>query len=143
MAEVVSGVGKSAKRTDMNTSNKLTQAVQDRIPSQSYGDQVQLNQIQSGANLQGASYKVPKMGPIEPITPNTPTVPLFAETLRPDEAPETGMGFNKGAMSPGPEVLIGTNYQSPKLSDRVAPAVQADPNPETQAFYDFLVERGL
>jgi len=143
MAEVVSGVGKSAKRTDMNTSNKLTQAIQDRVPSKFYGDQVQLNQLQSGADLQGPSYKVPKMGPIQPVTPNTPTVPLLAETLRSDELPETGMGFSKGAISPGPEVLIGTNYQSPKLSDRVAPAVQTDPNPETQAFYDFLVERGL
>jgi hypothetical protein len=143
MAEVVSGVGKSAKRTDMNTSSKLTQAMQDRVPSKFYGEQVQLNQLQAGADLQGPSYKVPKMGPIEPITPNTPTVPLFAETLRSDEAPETGMGINVGAMSPGPEVLIGTNYQSPKLSDRVAPAAQTDPNPEIQAFYDFLVERGL
>jgi hypothetical protein len=143
MAEVVSGVGKSAKRTDMNTSSKLTQAMQDRIPSKSYGEQVQLNQLQAGADLQGPSYKIPKMGPIIPVTPNTPTVPFFADTLRPEEAPETGMDINVGTMSPGPEVLIGTNYQSPKLSDRVAPAVQGDPNPEIQAFYDFLVERGL
>jgi hypothetical protein len=83
------------------------------------------------------------MGPIIPVTPNTPTVPFFADTLRPEEAPETGMDINVGTMSPGPEVLIGTNYQSPKLSDRVAPAAQTDPNPEIQAFYDFLVERGL
>lgn len=143
MAEVVSGVGKSAKRTDMNTSSKLTQGMKDRIPPTYYGEQTDLNQIQAGADLQGPSYKIPKIGPIIPVTPNTPTVPFFADTLRPEEAPETGMDINVGAMSPGPEVLIGTNYQSPKLSDRVAPAVQTDPNPEIQAFYDFLVERGL
>ena len=143
MAEVVSGVGKSAKRTDMNTSSKLTQGMKDRIPPTYYGEQTDLNQIQAGADLQGPSYKIPKIGPIIPVTPNTPTVPFFADTLRPEEAPETGMDINVGVMSPGPEVLIGTNYQSPKLSDRVAPAVQTDPNPEIQAFYDFLVERGL
>jgi hypothetical protein len=144
MAEIVSGVGKNAKRTDMNPSSKLTQGMNDRMPSKFYGDTTQLNQIQAGADLQGPSYKVPKVNiPTSPTITNEPTIPLTADTLRNDELPETGMNFNKGGISPGPEMLIGTNPQSPKLSDQVYPATQADPTGETNDFYNFLIERGL
>lgn len=146
MAEVISGVGKNARRTDMNTSSKLTQAIKDRIPSSYYGEQVQLNQLQSGADLQGPAYKVPDLpvtGKVSPQILNEPSFPITAPTNREDELPETGMNFSKDGMSPGPEVLIGLNTQSPRLSEQVAPSVQYDQTPETQEFYNFLVSRGL
>jgi hypothetical protein len=139
MAEVVSGVGKNAKRTDMNTSSKLTQAMQDRIPSQSYGEQVQLNQLQAGANLQGASYNVPKISTPMPLPSNEPTVPFTQETLRPEEPAEFGMPFGAG---PGPEILLPQQaVRGPKLSTTFYDISQADP--DLQAVAEDLAARGL
>lgn len=139
MAEVISGVGKNARRTDMNTSSKLTQAIQDRIPSSSYGEQVQLNQIQSGAPMQGESYKVPKITSPMPLPSNEPTVPFTQDTLRPDEPAEFGMPFGQG---PGPEVLIAQQaVRGPKLSTTFYDISQADP--DLQAVAEDLAARGL
>lgn len=139
MAEVISGVGKNARRTDMNTSSKLTQAIQDRIPSSSYGEQVQLNQIQSGAPMQGESYKVPKITRPMPLPNNEPTVPFTQDTLRPDEPAEFGMPFGAG---PGPEVLIAQQaVRGPKLSTTFYDISQADP--DLQAVAEDLAARGL
>ena len=139
MAEVISGVGKNARRTDMNTSSKLTQAIQDRIPSSSYGEQVQLNQIQSGAPMQGESYKVPKITRPMPLPNNEPTVPFTQDTLRPDEPAEFGMPFGQG---PGPEVLIAQQaVRGPKLSTTFYDISQADP--DLQAVAEDLAARGL
>lgn len=139
MAEVISGVGKNARRTDMNTSSKLTQAIQDRIPSSSYGEQVQLNQIQSGAPMQGESYKVPKITRPMPLPNNEPTVPFTQDTLRPDEPAEFGMPFGAG---PGPEVLIPQQaVRGPKLSTTFYDISQADP--DLQAVAEDLAARGL
>lgn len=139
MAEVISGVGKNARRTDMNTSSKLTQAIQDRIPSSSYGEQVQLNQIQSGAPMQGESYKVPKITRPMPLPSNEPTVPFTQDTLRPNEPAEFGMPFGAG---PGPEVLIPQQaVRGPKLSTTFYDISQADP--DLQAVAEDLAARGL
>ena len=140
MAEVVSGVGKNAKRTDMNTSSKLTQAMQDRIPSQSYGEQVQLNQLQSGADLQGASYNVPKISAPMPLPNNEPTVPLTQETLRPEEPAEFGMPFGAG---PGPEILVGQQPIRTKPSDTVYDIMINTNDGEAQALYEELRYLGL
>lgn len=139
MAEVISGVGKNARRTDMNTSSKLTQAIQDRIPSSSYGEQVQLNQIQSGAPMQGESYKVPKITSPMPLPSNEPTVPFTQETLRPEEPAEFGMPFGAG---PGPEILLPQqSIRGPKLSTTFYDISQADP--DLQAVAEDLAARGL
>jgi hypothetical protein len=146
--EQVSGVGSNAKRTDLNISKKTTQPMRDDIKSKYYGDTADLNSIQAGADLQGPSYVVPdlptpgvKVAPSAPVS--EPTVALTAETLRPDELPETGMRINKGIPSAGPEVLVATNNQSNKLSDQVYVAKQTDPSRETEDFYNFLIENGL
>jgi hypothetical protein len=140
MAEVVSGVGNNARRTDMNTSSKLTQAMQDRIPSNSYGDQVQLNQIQSGADLQGQAYKVPKLTTPMPLPNNEPTVPFTQDTLRPDEPSEFGMPFGAG---PGPEILVGQQPIRTKPSDTVYDIMINTNDGEAQALYEELRYLGL
>ena len=139
MAEVVSGVGKNARRTDMNTSSKLTQAMQDRIPSKSYGEQVQLNQIQAGADLQGPSYEVPKISAPMPLPNNEPTVPFTQDTLRPEEPAEFGMPFGPG---PGPEILLPQqSVRGPKLSTTFYDISHADP--DLQPVAEELAARGL
>lgn len=139
MAEVISGVGQNSKRTDLNTSSKLTQAMKDRIPPTYYGEQTQLNQIQAGADLQGPSYKVPKITRPMPLPSNEPTVALTQDTLRQDEPAEFGMPFGAG---PGPEVLVGQQaVRGPKLSTTFYDISQADP--ALQAVAEDLAARGF
>lgn len=138
--EEVSGVGKNARRTDMNISQRTTQPMRYMSGGQ-YGEGQELLNIQAGAPMQGSTPTLPTPSiPPSPIIPRESAVSLFAETQRPDEFPETGMGMGPG---PGPEILIGQNPQSRRLSEKIAPAIAYDPSGDTQAFYDFLVERGL
>ena len=138
--EFISGVGKNARRTDMNISQRTTQPMR-YMSGGTYGEGQELLATQGAAPMQGAPVSLPKVStPMSPVLPREQSVPLTAPTQRNDELPETGMSFGPG---PGPEILIGQNPQSPRLSEQVAPAVQFDPSGETQAFYDFLVERGL
>lgn len=138
--EVISGVGKMARRTDMNLSQRTTQPTR-YIAGGAYGEGQEMMDLQASAPMQGAPVNLPKVSnvPTVPVLPKERSVPLTAPTQRLDEAPETGMPFGAG---PGPEILVGQNPQSRKLSEQIAPAIQFDPSGETQAFYDFLVERG-
>lgn len=138
--EVISGVGKMARRTDMNISQSTTQPMRYMAGGQ-YGEGQEMLDLQAAAPMQGAPVNLPKATntPIAPVLPQERAVPLTAPTQRLEEPPETGMSFGPG---PGPDILIGQNPQSPRLSEQVAAAVPFDPSGETQAFYDFLVERG-
>jgi hypothetical protein len=140
MAEVVSGVGKNARRTDMNTSSKLTQGMKDRIPPTYYGEQTDLNQIQAGADLQGPSYNVPKISAPMPLPNNEPTVPFTQDTLRPEEPAEFGMPFGPG---PGPEILVGQQPIRTKPSDTVYDIMINTNDGEVQALYEELRYLGL
>ena len=100
--EIVSGVGKNARRTDKNISSRTTQGAKE-MPATQYGERKMLNELQTSAPMQGASAKTPriKMTPT-PQAPAGKVTPLFSDTTRPDEAPETGLPFGAG---PGPEIL--------------------------------------
>jgi hypothetical protein len=143
--EVISGVGKNARRTDMNISEKTTQPMR-YMSGGTYGEGQEMLDLQGQAQMQGSvvdgsSISLPKpQGGVQAILPREKAIPLTAETQRLDEAPETGMSFGPGA---GPEVLLGQNPQTRRLSDQVYPAIALDPSGDTQAFYDFLIERGL
>ena len=143
--EVVSGVGKNARRTDMNISQSTTQPMRYMSGGQ-YGEGKEMLSMQGQASMQGApvdtsEFRLPKtQRSPQAILPREKAIPLTADTQRMDEAPETGMGFGPGA---GPEILMGNNPQTKRLSDQVYPAIALDPSGDTQAFYDFLVERGL
>jgi hypothetical protein len=143
--EVISGVGKNARRTDMNISQKTTQPMRYMSGGQ-YGEGQEMLDLQRQAQMQGnpvdnTEFKLPApQRGMQAVLPREKAIPLTAETQRPEEAPETGMGFGPGG---GPEVLMGQNPQTKRLSDQVYPAIALDPSGDTQAFYDFLVERGL
>jgi hypothetical protein len=111
--EVVSGAGKFAKRVDKNISKRTTQPMRD-LGSRKYGEGVELNQLQSGAPMQGAPTKTPKVYPR--AVQASPT--LTQETERPLESPDTGMPFGEG---PGPAEIglnLGTgDPESPQKKD--------------------------
>jgi hypothetical protein len=103
--EVVSGVGKQAKRTDLNPSRQQMRY----IAGGTYGEgQATLDQ-QRGAPMAGKSAKVPtpKVSPGK-LAQLPQMTPITAPTERPGEAPEVGMPFGDG---PGP-AEIGLNIAS-------------------------------
>ena len=137
--EVISGVGANSERTDLNLSSKLSQPKRDDIPSQFYGDTTQLNQMQAGADLQGESYKVPKLTTTIPTPTGEPVVGLTADTLRPDEPAEIGLPFGQGA---GPEILLPqTSNRGTSLSNTFYDLAQADSN--LQAVAEDLAAKGF
>lgn len=112
--EVVSGVGKNAKRVDKNISKRTTQPIRE-MNSMKYGEGRALLEQQQGAKMQGQPTKTPKIQ----VQPNQNTFPtLLEETQRPFESPDTGMPFGEG---PGPADIglnLGTGQpDSPQKMD--------------------------
>lgn len=112
--EVVSGVGKNAKRVDKNISKRTTQPIRE-MNSTKYGEGRALLEQQQGAKMQGQPTKVPKVN----VQPNQNAFPtLTEETQRPYESPDTGMPFGEG---PGPAEIglnLGTGQpDSPQKMD--------------------------
>jgi hypothetical protein len=115
--EVVSGIGKNAKRVDKNISARTTQPIRD-MGSQKYGEGKQLMDQQRGASLQGQPTNIPKVdvGAAPAATPGT--LPITAETQRPNESPDTGMPFGEGAMPADIGLNLGTGQpDSPQKND--------------------------
>jgi len=114
--EKVSGTGKYAKRIDQNISKRTTQPIRD-MGSTKYGEGKALMEQQQGAKLQGQPTKIPKVD-VNAATAGAGTLPLTAETQRPNESPDTGMPFGEG---PGPADIglnLGTgDVDSPQKQD--------------------------
>jgi hypothetical protein len=114
--EKVSGTGKYAKRIDQNISKRTTQPIRD-MGSTKYGEGKALMEQQQGAKLQGQPTKIPKID-ANAATAGAGTLPLTAETQRPNESPDTGMPFGEG---PGPADIglnLGTgDVDSPQKQD--------------------------
>lgn len=146
MAEVVSGVGKNARRTDKNISNRTTQGAKE-IKSSKYGEGKMLEDIQKQAKMQGVSAKVPKLDMGQGAfsgggaSAGLPRVtPLFAETTRPDEFPETGMGFGEG---PGSEMITAFPDQTRKISQILSQVAQYDTTGEINALLEEALLKGF
>lgn len=82
-------------------------AMQNNVaPGGSYGSRKAAEEQLQGAPIAKAEpIEATKIQPVRPTVTTPGVVPLMDETLYPDEAPETGMGFNKGVVSAGPEAL--------------------------------------
>jgi hypothetical protein len=137
--EIISGVGKMSRRTDKNISSRTTQGAKE-IPSTKYGERKMLNELQTSAPMQGASAKTPRISATQPAAPVEKVIPLFSETTRIDEIPETGMPFGEG---PGPEILGITPQGGRTVSQILADAAQYDPTGEINAIYEDSLLKGF
>lgn len=114
--EVVSGIGKNAKRVDKNISKRTTQPIRE-MGSKKYGEGKALLEQQQGAKLQGQPTNIPKIN-ANMQTPNAGNLALTAETQRPNEIAETGMPFGDGPMPADIGLNLGTgNPDSPQKQD--------------------------
>lgn len=135
--EVISGVGRDARRTDRNISSTTTQPIR-QLKSQKYGEGKALLQQQQGASMEGQT-RVPKVNVVEQPKGTGTVVPLTAETQRPDEAPEVGLPFGDG---PGPEIFGNLNPEPETLTDILGRMVTADSSGEVQAIYENALLQG-
>lgn len=102
----VSGPGASSRRTDGRPSEDNLKQAKRYVTGMGYGENKELNEIQSQANLAGAS--TPQNVSATPVPPRMPMsdIPTIdAPTQRPDEPFTSGLSSGPG---PGPEVMLGT-----------------------------------
>lgn len=135
--EVISGVGKNARRTDRNISAQTTQPIRN-MGSTRYGEGVELQSLQQGAPMQG-KIKTPKIAPTPSATRTARVVPLLAETQYPDQAPETGLSFGPG---PGPEVLGNLRPEPETIRDILSRMAGADPSGEVAKILENEILQG-
>lgn len=109
----VSGPGASSRRTDGRPSEDNMKQAKRYVTGMGYGENKELNEIQSQADLAGAS--TPQNIPAEPTPAPAQRMRLSelsaldAPSARPDEPITAGAAFGPG---PGPEVIAGTpEYQ--------------------------------
>lgn len=134
--EVISGVGKNARRTDKNISAQTTQPIRN-MGSTRYGEGVELQSLQKGAPMQG-KIKTPKIA--QPSARRvSKVVPLTAETQYPDQAPETGLDFGPG---PGSEILGNLRPEPETIVDILSRMAGADPSGEVAKILEDEILRG-
>lgn len=123
-----SGPGKFAQRTDGGVMDNKTQGAP-RITGQAYGENKDLNAIQSAQPLASSNVEVPSIPALTPqmlqdMHSQSGITPLNAGTQRPEEPLTAGMPFGDGTNQfPNITPLIpDTNTQSP---DMVADTIRA------------------
>lgn len=146
MTEMVSGVGKNARRTDKNNSNRTTQGAKE-IKASKYGERKMLEDIQKQAKMQGTSAPVPKVNltqdsqRLSSLSENLPRVtPLFSDTSRPDEPSETGMNFGAG---PGSEIISPFADQTRSISQILTQVAKYDSSEEVNALLEEALLKGF
>jgi hypothetical protein len=139
-----SGPGKYSQRTDGGVMDSKTQGAP-RVTGQAYGENKELNALQSGAPLAASNVEIPKSNPLDVnalkgIVNQSGIAPLSAPTQRPEEPITVGSPFGDG---PGPEILndiipvIDTTSvkQSDAVAQQIREAYSAFPSP---ALYDLV-----
>ena len=136
--EVISGVGRNARRTDRNISSTTTQPIR-QMKSQKYGEGKALLQQQQAAPMAGQT-KTPKVNIATLGTKGAGAiVPLTADTQYPDQPAEVGLPFGEG---PGPEIFGNLNPEPETLTAILGRMVNADASGEVKAIYENALLNG-
>ena len=147
MAEVVSGMGANAKRTDKNLSARLQKinrnAKIQNVAGGTYGERLALTELAQGASTETQQALPPVMSGGE-MTPRgnmtvPPVVGAFEPTQRPNEDVSAGAATGDG---PGTDVLM-TPVDAPDQLAVYARAMYAMfPSPQTRRIVEAFVEEG-
>lgn len=131
----VSGVGKGARRTDLDRAAKIQrEAKVQNATGGSYGQRAELTQLAQGAPMAQGMAIPTGMG-----TPPVPTVGIFEPTQRPNEPITAGVDVGPG---PGSEVLM-TPVDSPDQLATFARAMyMANPSPQLRRIVEAFEEEG-
>jgi len=131
----VSGVGKGARRTDLDRAAKVQRQakVQNAVGGQ-YGERAELTQLAQGASMSGGP-----MTSTAPAAASIPTVGIFDRTTRPNEPITAGVDAGEG---PGSEVLM-TPVDAPDQLATFARAMYiANPTPQLRRIVEAFEEEG-
>ena len=137
----VSGVGKGARRTDLDRAAKIQREakIQNASGGQ-YGQRAELTQLAQGAPMAQAVPVLPGVPtPTGTGTPPVPTVGIFEPTQRPNEPITAGVDVGPG---PGSEALM-TPVDSPDQLATFARAMyMANPSPQLRRIVEAFEEEG-
>jgi hypothetical protein len=123
--EEVSGIGKDAKRTDLNVSQQPLRY----ISGMPYSEGKATYEQQAAAPMQGTPS----------IDGNLPIIGLTEPTQKPNQPITAGVDFGPG---PGSEVINLPNTQ-PTVLSVLRQIAQNDPSGETDLIFQAMLERGI
>ena len=131
----VSGVGKGARRTDLDRAAKIQREakIQNASGGQ-YGQRAELTQLAQGAPMAQAMPMPTAMG-----TPPIPTVGIFEPTQRPDEPLTAGVDVGDG---PGSEALMTPVDAPDQLATFARAMYMANPSPQLRRIVEAFEEEG-
>lgn len=131
----VSGVGKGARRTDLDRAAKIQrQAKIQNAAGGSYGQRAELTELAQGAPMAQAMPMPTAMG-----TPPVPTVGIFEPTQRPDEPITAGVDVGPG---PGSESLMTPVDAPDQLATFARAMYMANPSPQLRRIVEAFEEEG-
>lgn len=133
----VSGVGKNAKRIDLDKARKVQRDAKiQRASGGAYGERTALNELATGAPMPSAPQ--PTM-PAAPMGPQIPSVGIFEPTQRPNEPITAGLPVGDG---PGPEVLNTPIMEVDQTAALARAMFAANPTPQMRRLVEAFMQEG-
>lgn len=134
----VSGVGKGARRTDLDRAAKIQrEAKVQNATGGAYGQRAELTQLAQGAPMAQAAPAIPSPTPLG--TPAIPTVGILEPTQRPNEPVTSGVDVGAG---PGSEVLMTPVDAPDQLATFARAMYMANPSPQLRRIVEAFEEEG-
>lgn len=135
----VSGVGKGARRTDLDRAAKIQRNAKiQNAAGGAYGQRAELQGLAQGAPMaQAPAMPTPVATPLG--TPPVPTVGIFEPTQRPNEPITAGVDVGPG---PGSEALMTPVDAPDQLSTFVRAMYMANPSPQLRRMVEAFEEEG-
>jgi len=134
----VSGVGKGARRTDLDRAAKIQRDAKiQNAAGGAYGQRAELTSLAQGAPM--AQTATPAMPVPASVGGSVPTVGIFEPTQRPNEPITAGIDAGEG---PGSEVLMTPVDAPDQLATFARAMYMANPTPQLRRIVEAFEEEG-
>ena len=134
----VSGVGKGARRTDLDRAAKIQRDAKiQNAAGGAYGQRAELQGLAQGAPMAQAA--APTMPTPTSVGGSVPTVGIFEPTRRPQEPLTAGVDVGDG---PGSEVLMTPVDAPDQLATFARAMYMANPTPQLRRIVEAFEEEG-